>query len=64
MTLGTGGGDSVEEDWCGALMAWSNYGPPRYKTMIAQANLEIVESEYEGQPGDKEHHWWVIVKKK
>jgi len=64
MTLGTGESDSVEKDWCGAPMAWSNYGPSRYRTMIAQANFEIIESEYEGQPGDKEYHWWVIVKKK
>jgi len=45
-------------------MAWSNYEPSRYRTMIAQANFEIIESEYESQPGDKEYHWWVIVKKK
>lgn len=64
MTLATGESDSVEKDWCGAPMAWSSYGPPRYKAMIAQANFKIVESEYEGQPGDKEHHWWVIIKKK
>ena len=63
MTLGVGGSDSVEEDWCGAPMAWSNYEPSRYRTMITQANLEIIDSEYEGQPGDDEYHWWVLAKK-
>lgn len=63
MTLGTKQDEGTEENWCGAPMAWSSYAPAKYKTMISKANLEILESEYEGQPGDEEHHWWVIVKK-
>ena len=64
MTLGTSESDNVEKDWCGAPMAWSNYEPSKYRTMITQANFKIIESKYEGQPGDKEYHWWVIAKKK
>lgn len=64
MTLGTSGGESIEKDWTGAPMAWSNYDPATYKAMIAQAGFEITESEYEGQPGDDEYHWWVLAKKK
>lgn len=64
MTLGTSGGESVEKDWTGAPMAWSNFDPATYKAMIAQAGFEITESEYEGQPGDDEYHWWVLAKKK
>jgi len=64
VTLGTSDGDGIEEDWAGSTMAWSNYEPAKYKAMIAQAGFEITESEYEGQPGDDEYHWWVLAKKK
>jgi 2-polyprenyl-3-methyl-5-hydroxy-6-metoxy-1,4-benzoquinol methylase len=64
VTLGTSGGDGVEENWVGSKMAWSNYDPATYKAMIAQAGFEVTESEYEGQPGDDEYHWWVLAKKK
>ncbi|GAI68411.1 unnamed protein product [marine sediment metagenome] len=64
ITLGTSGGEGIEENWAGSTMAWSNYEPTKYKTMITQAGFEITESEYEGQPGDDEYHWWVLAKKK
>lgn len=64
MTLGTSNTDGLEENWAGAPMAWSNFDPATYKAMIAQAGFEITESEYEGQPGDDEYHWWVLAKKK
>ncbi|MFC1655505.1 class I SAM-dependent methyltransferase [Patescibacteria group bacterium] len=64
VTLGTSSEVSIEKDFVGAPMAWSNYEPEKYKAMIAQAGFEITESEYEGQPGDNEYHWWVLAKKK
>lgn len=63
MSLGTEEDEGYEENWCGAPMAWSNYDPPKYKTIIEKAGFVIVESDYEGQHGDPEYHWWVIIKK-
>jgi len=63
LTLGTRDSEGTEEDWTGAPMAWSNYAPATYSTMLSRAGFTIAESEYEGQPGDDEHHWWVLVKK-
>jgi len=65
VTLGTSPGDGVEENWAGSkIMAWSNYDPATYKTILARAGFEIMASEYEGHPGDQEYHWWVLAKKK
>lgn len=64
MTLGTSNTDGLEENWAGAPMAWSNFDPATYKAMIAKAGFEITVSEYEGQPGDDEYHWWILAKKK
>ena len=64
VTLATSDSEDVEENWTGARMAWSQYDPNKYKAMLVQAVFEITESEYEGQPGDEEYHWWVLAKKK
>ncbi len=63
MTLATVAGQSIEENWTGAPMAWSSYDPATYKAMIAKAGFDIIESEYEGRPGEDEYHWWVLAKK-
>ncbi len=64
ITLGTEEGDSIKKHWHGAPMAWSSHKLSSYRTMITRTNFEIIKSEYEGQPGEKEYHWWVIIKKK
>lgn len=64
VTLGTSGGEGIDEDWCGAPIAWSNCTTDEYRIMITQAGFEIVVSEFEGQPDDEEYHWWVIANKK
>jgi len=64
VTLGTFSGDGLEENWAGSKMAWSSHNPSNYKKIFTQVGFQIIESEYEGQPGDQEHHWWVLARKK
>jgi SAM-dependent methyltransferase len=52
-----------EENWAGAKMAWSSYDPDRYRKLLAAAGFEIFESQFEGAPGDREYHWWVLARK-
>lgn len=63
ITLGTRNEENIEEDFVGAPMAWSKYEPKKYEIMLSKIGFEIVKSEYEGQPGDKENHWWIIATK-
>jgi len=63
VTLATSDSEDIDENWTGAPMAWSQYDPAKYKSMLAQAGFEIVHDEYEGQPSDTEYHWWVLAKK-
>ena len=64
VTLGTSGGRySEEENWCGARMAWSNYGPETYREMLGEAGFRILEEAFEGRPGDEEYHFWVLARK-
>jgi len=53
----------VDENWTGARMAWSSYAPETYESILADAGFTILESKFEGAPGDQEHHWWVLVRK-
>jgi ubiquinone/menaquinone biosynthesis C-methylase UbiE len=64
MTLGTSSTEEKSENWSGASMAWSSFDTTAYEAMITQAGFEIIESEYEGQPGEEEYHWWVLAKRK
>jgi 2-polyprenyl-3-methyl-5-hydroxy-6-metoxy-1,4-benzoquinol methylase len=64
MTLGTSSTEEQSENWAGASMAWSSFDTAAYEAMIAMAGFEIIESEYEGQPGEEEYHWWVLAKRK
>lgn len=62
ITLGTNSGYE-EEEWCGAKMAWSSYDPKTYKKMLRETGFKILESTFEGQPGDEEYHFWVLAQK-
>jgi SAM-dependent methyltransferase len=64
VTLGTSNSEYGEEsDWCGAKMAWSSYPPDVYKRMIVEAGFTLLETEFEGKPGDEEYHLWVLARK-
>jgi cyclopropane fatty-acyl-phospholipid synthase-like methyltransferase len=63
VTLGTSGTKYGEEDWAGTTMAWSTYEPEEYKKMIKEAGFKILQTEFEGEPGDEEYHFWVLAKK-
>lgn len=65
VSLGTGNEEYGEEkNWAGAkVMAWSTYSPEKYKEIIKKAGFNIIKSVFEGKPGDKEHHFWVLAKK-
>ena len=64
LTLGTRTSDGVDDNWCGATMAWSSYDPETYKTLLHTNGFDIVADSYEGQPEDQEYHWWVMIKKR
>jgi cyclopropane fatty-acyl-phospholipid synthase-like methyltransferase len=64
ITLGTGGDEGEEEDWCGSRMAWSQYKPEKYKKLLEDVGFKILEAKFEGQPGDEEYHYWVFAEKK
>src|SRR5262249_6767495 len=62
-----GASDSVygeEPDWAGAPMAWSSYDAGTYRRLLAAARFDIIESAFEGQLGDAEHHFWILARKK
>ncbi len=52
-----------DENWAGAKMAWSSHDPVIYVRFLTGAGFEIVESRFEGKPGDEEHHWWVLARR-
>jgi SAM-dependent methyltransferase len=52
-----------DENWAGAKMAWSSYDPATYGRLLTDTGFEIVESRFEGRPGDREHHWWVLARR-
>jgi SAM-dependent methyltransferase len=52
-----------DENWTGAKMAWSSHDPDTYRRLLAQTGFRIVESRFEGESGDAEHHWWVLARK-
>jgi len=62
ITLGNAEGE-VEEEWCGAKMAWSSYSPDTYKKLLAETGFRILETVFEGMPGDEEYHFWVLAQK-
>jgi len=54
-TLGTSDSEYGEEaDWAGAPMAWSSYDAETYRRLLTEVGFDIVESAFEGQPGDAE----------
>jgi SAM-dependent methyltransferase len=64
VTLGTSDSEYGEEpDWYGARMAWSSYPPDTYKRMIMEAGFTLLETEFQGKPGDEEYHLWILAKK-
>jgi ubiquinone/menaquinone biosynthesis C-methylase UbiE len=52
-----------DANWTGARMAWSSHAPETYRRLLSEAGFEIVESRFEGAPGDQEYHWWVLARK-
>lgn len=63
-TLGTSDSAYGEEaSWAGAPMAWSSWDAGTYRRLLAVADFDIIESAFEGQPGDVEHHFWVLARK-
>ena len=63
-TLGTSDSAYGEEaNWAGARMAWSSYDAETYRRLLAAASFDIIEAAFEGQPGDVEHHFWVLARK-
>ena len=63
-TLGTSDSAYGEEaSWAGACMAWSSYDAETYRRLLTEAGFDIIESAFEGQPGDVEHHFWVLARK-
>ncbi|MFC1638870.1 class I SAM-dependent methyltransferase [Patescibacteria group bacterium] len=64
VSLGFSGGEGVEDDWCGARMAWSTWDKERYRTMIS-THFDIIWSGHETDVGDQDElHWWVLARKK
>jgi SAM-dependent methyltransferase len=64
VSLGTGGEEyGFEKNWIGASMAWSTYKPKEYESIIRNNGFKIIKSVFEGKPGDKEYHFWVLAKK-
>ena len=63
LTLGTRYGDTLNEDRCGASMARSSHSKEAYHEMFHHLGFDIVMEEFEGQPGDVEYHWWILLKK-
>ncbi len=62
VTLGTERGESVDEDWCGAGMAWTSLAPSSYRELFAKAGFEILDDAEQGGPEADEHHWWVLAR--
>ena len=51
-------------DWLGAPMAWSSYAPEFYVSSLEKLGFYIAKSDFEGRPGDEEHHFWLIAQKR
>lgn len=66
VTLGTGElMYSVEEDWPAApIMAWNSLSPEKYMKILKEVGFSIIRKEYEGMPGDLEHHLWILAEKR
>jgi len=63
-TLGTSDSAYGEEaNWAGARMAWSSYDAETYRRLLAAAGFNVIESAFEGQAGEVEHHFWVLARK-
>ncbi len=65
ITLGTSGFEySEENNWAGSpVMAWSSWPPETYYEMLSGAGFSILRKKYEGNPGDREYHLWVLAQK-
>jgi SAM-dependent methyltransferase len=63
-TLGTSDLAYGEEaNWAGARMAWSSCDAETYRRLLTETSFDIIESAFEGQPGDVEHHFWILARK-
>ncbi len=54
---------SKEENWCGVKMAWNSYDAHTYIQIMNKLGFNITNSRFEGQPGDKEYHFWIMAQK-
>jgi SAM-dependent methyltransferase len=62
-TLGAGDMPYDEDEFAGARMAWSSYAPTAYLRLLAESGLALRWAEFEGRPGDEEHHFWLLAQK-
>jgi cyclopropane fatty-acyl-phospholipid synthase-like methyltransferase len=62
-TLATHEIQEDERDWLGAPMVWSSYAPDFYIDTLEKLGFYIAKSDFEGRPGDEEHHLWLIAQK-
>lgn len=63
ITLGAHDDEAVVDEWCGSKMAWSSYDSATYKKLLEETGFRIIKSAFEGEPGDKEYHFWVLAQK-
>lgn len=64
VTLGSCGvRRAMDKNWCGALMVWSSYFSHTYRRMLRESGFSMLHEEFEGNPGDAEHHYWVLAQK-
>jgi 2-polyprenyl-3-methyl-5-hydroxy-6-metoxy-1,4-benzoquinol methylase len=56
--------EQEELDWLGAPMVWSSYAPEFYVSSLEKLGFYIARSDFEGRPGDEEHHFWLIAQKR
>jgi hypothetical protein len=44
-------------------MMWSSYPPEAYRLILEQTDFIERKSGFEGAPGDREHHFWLLAEK-
>ena len=64
-TLGTGDMECDEElEWLVAPMMWSSYPPEENLQILEETGFGVLQTDYEGAPGDAEYHFWLLGMRK